>query len=76
MFHIFVAKRIQFIRAYSQVGQWRYVPTNLNPADRASSGLGIDKFSESDIWKLGPKFLWLREKKLAFSTTLHFSHSH
>ena len=66
MFHRFVANRIQFICDNSQIGQWRYVPTNLNQADHASRGLGIDKFLECDSWKFGLKFLWRSEKNWPF----------
>ena len=38
-FKIFVANRIQQIQEHSNVDQWRYVPTKINPADYASRGL-------------------------------------
>ena len=36
---VFVANRIAVIRDGSNVNQWRYIPTKLNPADHASRGI-------------------------------------
>ena len=66
MFHTFVANKILFICDNSQIGQWRYVPTNFNHADHASRGLGINKFLECNSWKLGPKFLWHSKRNWSF----------
>ena len=38
-FKIFVANKIQQIQEHSEVEQWTYVPTKINPADYASHGL-------------------------------------
>ena len=38
-FKIFVANRIQQIHEGSNVSQWRYVPSKMNPADDASRRL-------------------------------------
>ena len=57
-FQTFVANRVSRIRDCSDLGQWRYVPSKLNPADIASRGLSVDKFLDCSLWKLGPEFLW------------------
>ena len=58
-FKIFVANRIQQIQEHSEVEQWRYVPTKINPADYASCGLSAASFHrKSSRWFTGPEFLW------------------
>ena len=58
VFHTFVANRVQLIRDLSQPEQWRYVPTQENPADNASRGLTIQALAQEQRWQSGPKFLW------------------
>ena len=64
-FHLFVANRIQAIHDASDVSQWRYVPSEENPADDGSRGQTIQKFVENKRWFQGPDFLWkpLADKK-------------
>lgn len=57
-FHTFVANRVAIIRDGSDVSQWRYVPSEENPADDCSRGMAIDKFLHSRRWLNGPEFLW------------------
>ncbi|XP_038165126.1 uncharacterized protein LOC119799356 [Cyprinodon tularosa] len=59
-FHMFVANRVQKIHQSTTRDQWRYVPSDLNPADHASRGLSIDELISS-TWFTGPTFLWERE---------------
>ncbi|KAK7884399.1 hypothetical protein WMY93_027522 [Mugilogobius chulae] len=59
-FHTFVANRVQKIHSASATEQWRYVPTEENPADHASRGLTPKELLASN-WLSGPKFLWERE---------------
>lgn len=56
-FHTFVANRVQKIHLSTTPQQWRYVPTDQNPADHASRGLTVSELLSSD-WFTGPKFLW------------------
>ena len=56
-FKVFVANRVAFIHRYTEVGQWRYVPTLENPADVASRGC-LSR-NVPDIWRSGPGFLGL-----------------
>ena len=55
-FHIFVSNRVQYIREYTAVEQWQYVPTSVNPADLASRGTSAKELAKS-IWLKGPAFL-------------------
>lgn len=59
-FHTFVANRIQKIHLSTTSQQWRYIPTDQNPADYASRGLTVKELLSSD-WFTGPKFLWEAE---------------
>ena len=58
-FHVFVSNRLAVIHDGSSVGQWRYVPSELNPADLVSRGTNVSNLIESDFWKQGPRFLLL-----------------
>lgn len=57
-FHTFVANRVGVILDCSSRHQWRYVPTQLNPADDASRGLAVDELLNGKRWNHGPEFLW------------------
>ena len=42
--------------------QWRYVQTNINPADYASRDLSVASFhGKLSIWFAGLEFLWIPE---------------
>ena len=56
-FHIFVANRVQQIHDMTDVSNWRYVPTDRNPADVASRGADVDELQGSTSWWNGPRFL-------------------
>jgi len=56
-FPVFVANRLSKIEDGSNVSQWRYVPTTLNPADSASRGISVKKLMRSRVWLTGPGFL-------------------
>ena len=62
-FHVYVANRVQTIRSYSSVDSWRYVPTEVNPADDSSRGINIDKLVDSNDcrWLKGPAFLYQKD---------------
>jgi hypothetical protein len=52
---LFVANRVNLIRDFSDVRQWRYVPSEFNPADAASRGLKAGEVRDS-CWLQGPEF--------------------
>ena len=60
---VFVANRISVIRHGSHPSQWRYVPTEVNPADHASRGLTTDQLITKTEWLKGPDFLALPEEE-------------
>jgi len=61
-FHTFVANRISAILTSSSPSQWRYVNTDLNPADDVSRGLSAQEIMSDNKWFKGPHFLWQDEE--------------
>ena len=55
-FYVYVANRVELIRSMSTPEQWRYVETDLNPADLATRRVPSSKLMEMN-WLLGPEFL-------------------
>jgi len=55
-FYVYVNNRIQRIHKSSLPAQWRYVPTELNPADHGSRSVPAASLGASS-WLTGPHFL-------------------
>ena len=62
-FYVYVANRVELIRSMSTPEQWRYVETDLNPADLATRGVPSSKLMETS-WLVGPEFLRKPERTL------------
>ena len=60
-FHTFVSNRLSVIHENSEPSQWRYVNSELNPADDASRGLTVDAMIQTNRWMYGPEFLTKEE---------------
>ena len=60
-FQTFVANRLSLIHDVSLPTQWKYVPSELNPADYASRGIKATDTGYLDHWLNGPSFLWKSE---------------
>ena len=64
----FVAHRVGEIHDESCPDQWKYVPTELNPADYGSPGMNLSEMKNSQQWWFGLEFLtkskdlWPEEK--------------
>ena len=56
-FKPFVANRIGEIQSVTSPNQWRYVPTELNPADYVTRGLRVSELIDKESWWKGPKYL-------------------
>ncbi len=55
-FYVYVHNRVQRIRQFSEPKQWRYIPTEHNPADIASRSIHASQLVKSN-WFTGPAFL-------------------
>ena len=60
-FQTFVSNRLTVIHEHSEPSQWRYVNSELNPADDASRGLTVDMMIQNSRWLSGPEFLTKEE---------------
>jgi hypothetical protein len=71
---MFVHNRVQTILLHSALENWRWIPTEVNPADVVSRGLFMDQLVDCELWWKGPKFLrehpseWPQQKKAYEST--------
>ena len=52
----FVANRLELIHTLSTPQPWRYVSTDLNPADIGSRGVSPNKINLANMWLYGPPF--------------------
>ncbi|KAK9738549.1 hypothetical protein QE152_g9788 [Popillia japonica] len=55
----FVSNCVAKIQSFPKPSQWRYLPSNENPADVKSRGLNPDQISDCTLWFEGPKWLTL-----------------
>jgi hypothetical protein len=56
-FKTFVANRLSVIHEVTSPHDWRYVPSNSNPADIASRGINPQESEKLETWLIGPEFL-------------------
>nr|XP_055046841.1 uncharacterized protein LOC129432444 [Misgurnus anguillicaudatus] len=69
-FYVYVNNRVQRIRRSTSPEQWKYVPTNHNPADHASRSVSAENLMNS-TWLTGPAFLYKSvEHETTPSTTI------
>lgn len=68
----FVANRVAKIQGQSNLQQWRYIPSRLNPGDLASRGTTPRLLVSSELWWRGPPFITHPE----FSWPLHPNSQH
>ena len=53
----FVANRLAIIEQSTEIAHWRYVPSDINPADIASRAISADDTFKLQTWLEGPLFL-------------------
>lgn len=56
-FSVYVTNRIALIHRLTNIDDWRFIPTELNPADKASRPATFAELSRSPSWFEGPTFL-------------------
>ena len=56
-FKPFVAIRVGEIQTSTSLEQWRYIPTDQNPADMLSRGMKATELVDCSTWWRGPAFL-------------------
>ncbi|CAG2205088.1 unnamed protein product [Mytilus edulis] len=56
-FYKFVKNRVSEIKELTETHEWKYVPTEMNPADLQTRGLTASQFEDSTLWMNGPQWL-------------------
>ena len=60
----FIARRIEIIHRLSNLNNWKYCATDINPADVATRPLTKSSYTRIEFWLKGPKFLTQRKPTL------------
>ena len=60
-FKVFVANWVLQIRESSDVLQWDYIPSKMNPANYTSQGWTWSSKEQVHVWFISPEFLWKSE---------------
>lgn len=55
---MFVGTRIAEIQEYTDASDWRYVPSDQNPADDIPRGKSLHQLTQPTRWNAGPAFLY------------------
>lgn len=50
----FVANRVGYIQQHTDIGNWRHIRTQFNPADCASRGISVNALINHQLWWYGP----------------------
>lgn len=66
-FYVYVSSRVLRIQRSSHPDQWRFVPTDQNPADHATRSVAAGYLKDTN-WLSGPKFLSVSEPSISEST--------
>lgn len=61
-FYVYVHNRVQRIRQSTEPSQWKYVPTEHNPADHASRSVQASQLTRTN-WLTGPAFLYKSQSR-------------
>ncbi len=54
---LFVYNRVTRIRRGTDLSEWGWVPSDLNPADLPTRGISVVQLAQSTLWAHGPAFL-------------------
>ena len=58
-FPVFVANRMSITERHTDVSDWKYIPSKVNPADITTRPITMEAFLNYKTWLNGPKFLLL-----------------
>ena len=64
-FSVWVSNRCADIIKHTNVANWRWVPTDQNPADFLSRGMHLPELLTSELWANGPDFLYTQKWPLS-----------
>ena len=59
----YVGNRVAYIQESSDPSEWRWVPTESNPADLVSRGANLRDLIHNDFWTKGPRFLYCKDEE-------------
>ena len=65
---VFCRNRIRFARKYSSGEDWKYCPSEQNPADLPSRGSSLLSKRDFELWTEGPEFLRSNSKTVVSTT--------
>ncbi|KAL6476782.1 hypothetical protein MHYP_G00152810 [Metynnis hypsauchen] len=57
-YKVFVGTRIAEIQEHTDASDWRYVPSDQNPADDITRGKSLHQLAQPSRWNSGPAFLY------------------
>ena len=60
-FPVFVANRVSIIERHTDVSDWKYIPSKVNPADITTRPITMEAFLNFKTWLNDPKFLLLSQ---------------
>ncbi|XP_055918648.1 uncharacterized protein LOC129950751 [Eupeodes corollae] len=72
----FVAFRIAEVQEISNIANWRYVPSEMNPADDATKWKKGPSLNMTDRWMQAPQFLYESELEWPEDISLHQERHH
>ena len=53
----FIANRVAEIHQLTQINDWNYIPSEINPSDIITRGTDLKNITNSNLWLHGPRFL-------------------
>ena len=51
-----ISNRAEKIKKMTNSGTWKYVKTNLNPADIGTRNISVQTFPDNNLWWYGPSY--------------------
>ena len=70
-FPVFVANRVSITEPHTDVSNWKYIPSKVNPANITTRPITMKAFLNSKTWLNGSKFLLLSQDNWPEPPPLH-----